>query len=121
MTAQQHFAWLKAIDQTEGQKHWTFFNSVLEAANANLVEAETVYTELGVTNSTELSGDDQLHRRAQSSRLRAVGRHPWVVVVHAELLALPGDDEWIGPHAVSVRRRSRQVPWHFYSRELAIA
>lgn len=83
LTAQEHFAWLKAADDTEGQVHWAFFNSVLKAANAALVEAAQ-YSELGTSVSQDLTEDEVLHRKATAyakehevdylSALKAVAR-----------------------------------------------
>ena len=65
LTAQEHFAWLQNADQSEGKPHWTFFNSVLRAANAALEEA-SLYTELGATAGETLSEDQRLHRAAMA-------------------------------------------------------
>jgi len=54
MTAQEHFAWLKTVDNTEGQRHWQFFNEVLRTANAALEGG----------SAGEPLDDDELHHRA---------------------------------------------------------
>lgn len=54
MTAQEHFAWLKTVDNTEGQKHWQFFNEVLRMANVALEGG----------SAGEPLSDDDLHQKA---------------------------------------------------------
>lgn len=56
MTAQEHFAWLRTIDTTEGQRHWQFFNEVLRRANAALEGG----------SAGEPLDDDELHRKAMA-------------------------------------------------------
>jgi hypothetical protein len=56
MTAPEHFAWLKTVDDTEGQRHWAFFNEVLMRANAALEGG----------SAGEPLDDDELHQRAKA-------------------------------------------------------
>lgn len=62
-TAPEHFAWLRNVDQSEGQVHWAFFNEVLKVANAALDEAE-LFTELGAAAGQPLDEDARLHKAA---------------------------------------------------------
>lgn len=65
LTAPEHFAWLQAADTTEGQKHWTFFNSLFGAANTALTEAG-ILKEVGSTEIEDLSTDDHLDKAAHA-------------------------------------------------------